>query len=173
MQTSAQIVGFLALLASGIMAGFFYAYSFSAMWGFDRADPRHAIGGMNGINVAVQNPIFLVFFMGVPLLLILASVLYWQAGHLPSLGLFTAAAIAYLVGTFGVTVAINVPMNNALADTAIPADIETARDIWNAYSNRWTPWNHIRTASASLAFALAALGFFFSGNQQINGPIGR
>jgi uncharacterized membrane protein len=163
MQIPAQIVGFLALFASGIMAGFFYAYSFSVMWGLDRADPRHAIGSMNGINIAVQNPVFLPFFVGLPLLLIAATVLYIMAGQMPAFWLFAAATLIYIIGAFGITIAINVPMNDELGRIAVPTDLEAARDIWTTYSYRWVPWNHIRTASSALAFALAALGFFMSG----------
>lgn len=162
MQITAQIIGFLALLASGVMAGFFYSYSFSVMWGLDRADPRHAIGAMNGINIAVVNPIFLAFFMGLPVLAIAAAVLFWQAGQTAPFLLFAAVALTYLVGTFGVTMAVNVPMNDALAKVAVPQDVSAARDVWTRYSSNWTPWNHLRTAAVTLAFALAGLGLLLS-----------
>ena len=162
MQTTAQVVGFLALLASGIMAGFFWTYSFTVMWGLDRADPRSAIDSMQGINLAVPNPIFLLFFMGLPLLLIAAAILFWQSGQTASLWLFAISAVVYLVGGIGITGAINIPLNDGLARAPVPTDIAAARDMWTNYSNAWTPWNHLRTALTAFAFALAGLGVFFS-----------
>lgn len=48
--------------------------------GLDRADPRHAIGSMTGINIAIINPLFLTAFMGLPLPVIIAAVLFWLSG---------------------------------------------------------------------------------------------
>jgi uncharacterized membrane protein len=162
MQTPAQFVGFAALLASGIMAGFFWTYSFTVMWGLDRTDPRSAIDSMQGINLAVPNPMFLLFFMGLPLLLIAAAILFWQTGQTASLWLFAASTLLYLIGGIGITGAVNIPLNDGLARVTVPTDIAAARDIWTTYTAAWMPWTHLRTALTALAFALAGLGLFFS-----------
>ena len=162
MQSSAHIAGFVTLLASGLMAGLFYAYSVSVMWGLDRADPRHAISSMNGINVAILNPLFMVLFLGLPLLTIATAVLFWQSGRSLPFWLFAASAAAYLVGTFGVTMAVHVPMNDALAKVTAPPDIAAAQEIWTSYSSAWLPWNHVRAIAATLSFALAGLGLMFA-----------
>jgi uncharacterized membrane protein len=49
----------------------------------------------------------------------------------------------------------NVPKNEALASVA-PADPNSA-NLWVAYVARWTAWNHVRAAAATLA-AVASLG---------------
>ena len=62
----------------------------------------------------------------------------------------------YLVGTFGVTVAFNVPQNDALA-VVKPATLEAAQ-VWATYLTTWTLWNHVRTLAAlgaSVSFILA------------------
>jgi uncharacterized membrane protein len=59
----------------------------------------------------------------------------------------------YLVGTFGITIACNVPLNNALASVS-PAAPDAAQR-WAEYRARWTGWNHVRTAAA-----VAAAGAF-------------
>jgi uncharacterized membrane protein len=63
----------------------------------------------------------------------------------------------YIVGSIGVTMIFNVPMNNALmvADPATPEGLE----LWAKYLTDWTFWNHIRTfaslaSGASLIMAL-------------------
>ena len=66
-----------------------------------------------------------------------------------------AGSLLYLLGTFAITVAFNIPLNNALAAGDDPA-------IWRNYLSRWTVWNHVRTIAAALAsaaFTLAMAGF--------------
>lgn len=162
MQTSAQIVGLLALLASGLMAGLFYAYSVSVIWGLSRADPRAAIDSFNGINVAILNPLFLLVFIGLPVLAALAAFLFWQSGQPAAMWLFAGAAVIYAVGTIGVTMAVNVPMNEALAKVAMPQDVNAARLIWDGFASGWMPWNHIRAATSTLALLLAGIGLYLA-----------
>ncbi|HET9566677.1 MAG TPA: anthrone oxygenase family protein, partial [Mycobacterium sp.] len=61
-------------------------------------------------------------------------------------------AALYLVGTFGVTIAINVPMNVQLES----ADAGSAEggEVWHRYLRRWTAWNTLRTILGAAASAL-------------------
>src|SRR3712207_7114216 len=52
----------------------------------------------------------------------------------------------YLVGTIGVTIACNVPLNDGLA-TLHPQDAGAA-SRWAEYVTKWTAWNHVRTVAA-------------------------
>jgi len=72
-----------------------------------------------------------------------------------------AGAALYLIGTFLVTLACNVPRNNALA--AVARAQPDAAAHWASYLAGWTAWNHVRTAAALAAaacfgLALAARG---------------
>ena len=49
----------------------------------------------------------------------------------------------YLVGAIAVTIAANVPLNDALAATR--PDGTGAADRWRSYLSRWTVWNHLRS----------------------------
>ncbi len=60
-------------------------------------------------------------------------------------------SLFYLVGTLGVTILFNVPLNDALA-IADP-DSANGASLWASYLTNWTMWNHIRTISALLAAA--------------------
>ncbi len=62
--------------------------------------------------------------------------------------LVVAGGALYLVGTVGVTMAGNVPLNNRLA--RVEPDAEGAR-VWDEYLARWTAWNHVRAAAALVA----------------------
>ncbi|TXH93690.1 MAG: DUF1772 domain-containing protein, partial [Pseudorhodobacter sp.] len=58
----------------------------------------------------------------------------------------------------GLTMAINVPMNQTLAATAIPSDPAKAAEIWQAYSQPWQVWNQTRTLTSGLAFLTGLAG---------------
>ena len=62
-----------------------------------------------------------------------------------------AGSLLYLVGTIGVTIALNVPLNDALAAVA-PNSAEGA-GLWMRYIVNWTAWNHVRTVAALTALA--------------------
>ena len=68
---------------------------------------------------------------------------------------FAAAAFVLARSSY---LAINVPMNEALAEIGIPDDVEAARQIWQDYSVRWQFWNQMRTVASGLALVLASIG---------------
>lgn len=163
MTSLALILTVVALVLAGAMAGFFYAYSMSVMWALDAVDPKAAIASMQSINIVVRNAIFFPAFFGTPVVALVAAGL-WRVQGLHNVALLLAlAAIAYLVGTFLVTIALNVPMNERLARTAIPTEIEAARTIWESYSIPWTLWNHIRTASSFATLILTGWALYLAG----------
>lgn len=159
----AGILATLALLTSAIMAGFFFAYSISVMWGLDAAAPGSAIDSMQGINTTIQNAWFFPTFFGVPVFAALAAIVFWSMGLRGAGIAFGLAALAYLIGAFGVTVTINVPMNEALGRASIPPEVEAARTLWTDYSVRWTWWNHVRTLSSIVSTLLCGVAIFLAG----------
>lgn len=163
MQSLAVAVTFVALLLSGAIAGFFYAYSCSVMWAFDTSDPKVAIAAMQRINIVVRNAAFFPAFFGTPVVALVAAALWFSQGRHDVALLLALAAAAYLGGAFLTTMAINVPMNEALGRTAIPADSEAARTIWHDYSAPWTLWNHIRTAASLVALLLVGWALYLGG----------
>ncbi len=141
----------VTLLLTGAIAGFFYAYSVSAMPGLDLSAPVHAIPAMQGINVAVRNPVFFVSFFGTPVAALVAAGLCVLAGRWRAALFLAAAGGVYFAGAFLPTALVNVPMNRALAQVTAETAREAA-EIWSAYSPRWTAWNTLRTV-----FSLASL----------------
>jgi uncharacterized membrane protein len=53
---------------------------------------------------------------------------------------------------FGVTMAFNVPLNDALAAAGTGAS--GTGSIWVRYLNDWTLWNHVRMIASAAASAL-------------------
>jgi uncharacterized membrane protein len=151
------LIGSLAvsLTLSAAIFGFFYAWVCSTMWGLDGADPRVAIAAMQAMNASVRNAVFAPAFFGTPVALLLtAGLAYWTNARTPAL-ILTAAALVYFLGGMLLTMLVNVPMNEALAQLPVPQDTESARQIWDAYSPRWQAWNVTRTFFSGIALLLA------------------
>ena len=145
----------LALLLCGLMAGVFFAFSSFVMRGLSRLPPTQGIAAMQSINLAALRPPFLAAFVGCAgACLVLAAVSLWS-WHVPGAPYRFAGSVLYLVGTFGVTAAFNVPRNEALA--AVRADSADSADQWGRYLASWTAWNHMRTVAALAAAALLAV----------------
>lgn len=159
----AQIViaiTFIAAIGSGLMAGLFFAYSNSVMPSLAQVPVPQGVLAMNTINTVIQNPLFLSIFMGTALLalfLVLAALFGWGVAR-PSWVLIGAAL--YVIGNIVVTMAINVPMNDALAAGA--ADSSEVAGIWARYLSVWTGWNHVRTVTSTVA-----LGTFIQALRQL------
>jgi len=141
-------VTLFAALGCGLMAGVFFAFSNFVMKALDR---MQGISAMQSINVLVLNPLFLGIFVGTAVacgVLAIHSLLHWQSpGSVSRL----AGSALYLLGTFGVTAAFNVPLNNIL-ERVDPAKPE-ALQAWRSYVASWTRWNHVRTIAALAAAA--------------------
>lgn len=145
-----------SLTLSALIFGFFYAWTVSTMWGLDAADPRVAIAAMQAMNASVRNAAFTPAFFGTAPAFLLTALVVWPNRR--AAGLFLAAGLIYGIAAMGLTMAINVPMNAALAATAVPTDTAKAGAIWQAYSQPWQIWNQIRTATLGLAFLTGLTG---------------
>ncbi|MCL1466365.1 DUF1772 domain-containing protein [Argonema galeatum A003/A1] len=150
-----------AALGCGLMAGVFFAFSAFVMKALTRLPPTQGIAAMQSINITVINPWFMAAFLGTAatcIFLAVSSLLKW---HQPGAAYLLLGSLLYLVGTFGVTLACNVPLNEALA--RVEPDSTEGASLWVNYLANWTVWNHVRTfaalaAAASLMIALGDRG---------------
>ena len=144
-------LAFVAALGSGVIGGVFYAFSTFVMTALRRRPAAEGLAAMQAINVAVINPLFLGLFLGtaaVSAVIVAVALLRWSR---PGSACLLAGGLLYFAGTFLVTMLFNVPLNNALAKLD-PADPD-AEALWTRYADRWTAWNHVRTAAAIAATA--------------------
>lgn len=151
----ARSLSLIAVLSSGAIFGFFFAFHCTVMWGLDILDPDVAIRAMQGINAVVRNATFAVSFFGTPVFLTLAAVTCALAKSRRSAAIFAVAVITYLGGALVLTFTQNVPMNNALALVSYDTP-EAARDIWVAFSARWQLFNTLRTVASAAVLLMAA-----------------
>ena len=146
-----RVVTLISALGSGLMAGFFFAFSVSVMTALGRLPPAQGIAAMRSINVVVINPVFLIAFFGTAVACVAVAISALSTWHRPGAAYLLAGGLLYLVGSFLVTIAFNVPRNNALA-AVDPASADGAA-LWASYLTAWTAWNHVRTAAALAAAA--------------------
>jgi len=139
-----------AALGSGLIAGVFFAFSTFVMKAFARLPPAEGIAAMQTVNVTVLNPWFMTAFFGTAVLCVLAVLYSLSRWNDPGAVYLFAGGVLYLAGSLAVTIAFNVPRNQALASVARTAP-EGAK-LWADYLVGWTAWNHVRTV-ASLAAA--------------------
>ena len=146
-----------AALGSGLVGGLLLAFSVSVMPTLGRQADAHGMRAMQTVNVVILNPLFLSLFVGTAFVCLALVTLVLMRAADGATWIAIAGAMLYVIGTFAVTMGINVPLNNRLA--ALDADRRESWPVWRDYLARWTWWNHVRTAAAalaSLALTLAA-----------------
>jgi uncharacterized membrane protein len=155
------VLTFAAALGSGLIGGVFFGFSSFIMAALARLPSAQGIAAMQSINVVVINRVFLTAFVGTAgvCAVLTASALFLR--HRPGAAYVLAGSLLYIVGTFIVTMALNVPRNDALA-VVDPASAEGAR-LWADYVVNWTRWNHVRTAAAVAAAASLTVALWISG----------
>ena len=148
---------FLAALGSGLIAGFFLAFSACVMAALGRISPASGVSAMQSVNVAVLNPLFLGTFFGtavLSLVFLVPGLMNWAE---PGAGYLLTGSLLYLVGSILVTMICNVPLNNRLA--AVKPESAEGKAVWTHYLSVWTAWNHVRTAASLAAAACFILAF--------------
>jgi uncharacterized membrane protein len=141
----------LATVLCGLQAGTYYTWATGVMPGLARVDDHGFVSTMQHVNVAIVNPVFMLSFLGAPLLAA-AAVLTSAPAARP----WTVAALLLAVATVGVTAAGNIPLNDALA-AAGPvdriSDLGAAREH---FETLWVRWNVLRTLTSTGSLALLA-----------------
>lgn len=150
---------YFAILLTGLSAGLFYAWAVSVIPGTRRVIDLTFLETMQSINRAILNPAFFLIFFGSLILLIASTIQQYQTG----LGFWwlLLATLSYLLGTFGVTLLGNVPLNDSLEVLQLgELDLQQLADIRQHYESRWNRLHMIRTVFAVLSFLLSLLAAF-------------
>ena len=144
-----------ATVGAGLMAGLFAAFAYAVMPALRGADDRTFVDAMQRINVTIVNGWFLLAFLGTPVLAALAAVLAWRGAALP----WIVAGLALYLVMFVVTVAVNVPLNDALA-AAGSADPGAARE---RFESAWVTWNVVRALASTAGFGALCWALVLAG----------
>jgi uncharacterized membrane protein len=150
------ILTFVTALGCGLMAGVFFAFSAFVMKGLGKLPPAQGIAAMQSINITAVTPAFLTALLGTAVLSVAAVVLALFRLAEPGGVAMLVGGLLYLVCGMIVTIAVNMPRNDALA-AVDPGDANSA-DLWTRYLAEWTGWNHVRAVgslAATASFMLA------------------
>jgi uncharacterized membrane protein len=137
-------------VGAGLMAGLFFAFSTSVMPALRKLPAPDGAAAMQQINREIQNPLFLLVFMGSTLIAAAIAVSTAWTWDQPWAGLRLAGGSTFVAGNFLTTMAYNVPRNDQLDRSAA---------FWPTYLDEWVPANHLRallTAASCVLLVLAA-----------------
>ena len=147
----------ICALGCGLIAGVFFAFSTFVMDALSRLQPKSGIAAMQSINISAINPLFMVALFGTAVTCIILAIFSLSKWHQSGTVYILFGSLLYLIGSVLVTIAFNVPLNDALANVK-PDSIDGA-NLWARYLTDWTFWNHIRTVAALMAAALFTFAF--------------
>jgi uncharacterized membrane protein len=152
------VLALLSALGFGLAAGVFFAFSTFVMPALARLPAPQGIAAMQSINVKAINPLFMGALFGSALVGLAAGVVALTDLDETYAPYLVAGGAIYLLGTIGVTMAFNVPRNEALAKLD-PTGAEAAGD-WARYLAEWTGWNHVRTVAPFVAAGLETVALY-------------
>jgi len=124
----------VARVLAGLLTGIYIAFLIAVMPALHALNDDTFVTVMNRINGAIVNPAFLAVFFGAPASAV--AVLAWQ--RTPVLIGAAVLGVAALV----ITMVVNVPLNNALAQHGDRSAFETP----------WLTWHAIRTTATLGSF---------------------
>ena len=153
-----ELLSFLTIfvaLGSGLIAGLLFAFSNFMMRSLAQQTPESGIRTMQAINITIINPLFFLVFLGTALASVILAMTALPRFSSPGVLLLLIGCVIYIVGTFGVTMAFHVPLNDRLA--VLDPTTAQAAEFWREYLSSWLQWNHVRTIAAILASLLLIL----------------
>jgi len=140
-----------ATMTMGLVAGVFALYAHTIMPGLRKTDDRTFVAAFQQIDRAIVNPWFMATaFVGALIFTLAAGIANRGTSALP----WIAAAFGLYLVAFVVTIAINVPLNDAIKAAGDPDHINVAQVRAQFNETRWAAWNLLRVATSTAAFAL-------------------
>ena len=140
-----------ATFLCSLVAGFLFAFAIVVMPGLGRLDDLAFLRSFRSIDGIIQRnqPLFLMVWVGSALTLIAAAALGLSALEGSAQIALVATTLLYLLGVQAPTIAINIPLNNAIQKLN-PAAIDgaVARRARAEFEAEWNRWNLVRTICA-------------------------
>lgn len=130
-----------SVLLTALIAGLYYGWAVSVIPGIAKLSDGDYLRSMQSMNRAILNPWFFASFMGTGLVLVITCFYSYSHFSSTSFYFFLAAALLYIIGSFGLTLACNVPLNEKLdaynLSSASEAELKQMRQVfempWNKY----------------------------------------
>ena len=153
-----------ATMTTGLVAGVYASYANAFMPGLAKTDDKTFVGAFQAVDRAIVNPLFLgLGFVGALLFTLLAGLLSLQEKALPWIAI---AFVLYLV-TMILTIAVNVPLNDALKAAGDPNTIDVAAVRAAFDESKWRTYNLIRTILATVSFGFLGWALYLTGKSAV------
>jgi uncharacterized membrane protein len=143
-----------ATITMGLVAGVFALFAHTIMPGLRATDDRTFVTAFQSIDRAIINPWFmLTAFVGALLFTVAAVALNLGRAALP----WIAVALGLYLIAFVVTIAVNVPLNDAIKSAGNPDNIPDLAGVRARFHEaRWAAWNVLRVVTSTGAFGCLA-----------------
>ncbi|GAA1599074.1 DUF1772 domain-containing protein [Kribbella sancticallisti] len=149
-----------ATISMGLVAGVFGIYANAFMPGLAKTDDKTFVGAFQAVDRAIVNPLFMLLgFLGALVFTLVAGLAQLKEKALP----WIAVAFVLYLATVIITIAVNVPMNDALKAAGDPdtIDVTAARAAFD--ESRWRAFNLVRVLLSTTAFGLLAWALVLTG----------
>ncbi|MFF9910294.1 DUF1772 domain-containing protein [Streptomyces sp. NPDC013457] len=141
----------LAVASTGLYAGFMLIFQTGIMPALARLDDATFVDAMRRINEYVPKAVFLLVFLGVAAFPLAAFLVAVEGRSDTQRWLILAGLVCASLNHL-VTIAGNIPLNNALA--ASERTGEPASAVRGAFEKRWNSFHLVRTVLILAAFGL-------------------
>jgi len=155
MERTITLLLVLATVLAGLIAGFFYTWSFTVIQSLNLTDASTASSAMNSINSNIRTAWFAAIFFGAPALITLSLIV--KLIHNKQNMFWVLSAFVFAICTLIITFTQHIPLNNELAN-----GLE-----WSQYYPEWISWNHERMCTSVLAFISMLLSIIFHVSNRI------
>ncbi|OZG70021.1 hypothetical protein BTA51_28245 [Hahella sp. CCB-MM4] len=152
----------LATIVFGIMAGFFWTYSFNVNLALLQVDGETYARVQSLLNVNVRHPMFFSFFFGGGLFSMMALVVNLRQWRTGSFWLIALATVIYIVGVILYTKQVNLPLNyytESWQPTDLPED-------WMETRSRWNDANAVRVVASFVPFTSCVIALMLRTTQR-------
>ncbi len=153
MSVMATVLLALAIISNGLYAGFMLTFRTAVMPALAQLTDSQFLAAMRRINEVVPRPLFLLTFAAIIVFPALAIAFPVDDRSDPQLWLLVVGLVCAVINHL-ITIAGNIPLNNALAaaEKATPAAPDT--EVRAAFEPRWNGLHLVRTLFTIAAFAL-------------------
>ncbi len=164
--TARTVVLLVAVMSSGILAGFFLTYAFTIMPGLATTEDQVFVEAFQGLErmfgtfeFGINWPVIFGYLFG-PVVMAVAMVLHRKAGPIRW---WSLAAFVLTIATIAITQIINVPLNDAINAAGNPTVTEATQVRTDFREDWWRAWNLARGATAAGAFVCLSWALFLHG----------
>ncbi len=148
-----------ATLATAMVAGLMFSFAHSVMPGLGALDDRGFLTAFQQIDAATSSPWMMLTFLGSPVLT-LAALLLHVPGRSPAVP-WLGVALVLVVATVLITAAIHLPLNAAIQ--GVPTDLSDVASRRSRFEDRWVSWNVVRTVTSTGSLVALLCALFLTG----------